>query len=86
LGGSPLYGTALPRRPANNGLELPQLWSLQHGLRGCIYLCRSRPFLRCDNRIDRASLDIAAGVALHVGAGIRILIASQIVIVLGYAG
>src|SRR3977135_2342490 len=46
----------IPRRSANNGSGSPRLWSPQHGLRGCFYLCRSRSFLRGDNGMDRAGL------------------------------
>jgi hypothetical protein len=38
-------------------LPRAQLWSPQHGLRGCFDLCRGCTFVRWDSGMDRASLD-----------------------------
>jgi hypothetical protein len=66
----------------------------------CFDLCRSGSFLRGNNGTDRACWTrrrywhkspsdlhyIVAGAALLASAGIGVLIASQIVVALGYAG
>ena len=78
-----------------------QLWSSQHDLLGSFdHLCRDRSFVCGDSGMDRASLDpnryrdkspsdlhyIAVGIVLVVSAGLGVLVASQIVVVLGYTG
>jgi hypothetical protein len=75
-------------------LPRAQLWSPQHDLRGCFDLYWNCSFARWDS--DRASLDpkalsaqrpehyIAAGIILMVSAGIGLVVASQIVVALGY--